>query len=59
MALLTAAAAGGQTVATGETDDSEKVFRSPMVLEVPFVLADPTRWNGTWSAPKEYADLMK
>ena len=51
--LFEAAAATCQTVATGEKPIYEKEFRSPMVLEVPFVLADPARWNGgTWSSRK-------
>ena len=58
-ALVWAAAASGQTVATGEKPLYENEFRSPMVLEAPFVLADPARWNDTWSSEKEYADLVK
>ena len=58
-ALVWAAAATGQTVATGEKPLYENEFRSPMVLEAPFVLADPARWNDTWSSEKEYADLVK
>jgi len=58
-ALLSAAATTAQTVATGERPVYENEFRSPMVLEVPFVLADPARWNDTWSSEKEYADLVK
>jgi len=58
-AMLWVATATGQTVATGEKPVYENEFRSPMVLEVPFVLADPARWNDTWSSEKEYADLVK
>ena len=58
-ALLWAATATGQTVVTGEKPHSENEFLSPMVLETPFLLADPARWNDTWSSEKEYADLVK
>jgi hypothetical protein len=58
-AILWPVAATGQIVATGEKPLYENEFRSPMVLETPFVLADPARWNDTWSSEKEYADLIK
>ena len=58
-AMLSAAAGTAQTVVTGEKPVYENEFLSPMVLEVPFVLADPARWNDTWSSEKEYADIVK
>jgi hypothetical protein len=59
VAALLSAAASGQTVVTGEKAMPENEYRSPMVIEVPFALADPDRWNDTWTSPKEYADLVK
>lgn len=56
-ALLSAATAAGQTVVTGETIIDDKVYRSPMTLEVPFALSDPARWNDAWTSGKEYIDL--
>ncbi len=58
-ALLGTATLTGQTVATGEAVVSENEYRSPMTLEMPFVLADPARWNDKWSADTDYADLAK
>lgn len=56
-ASLSAAMALSQTVVTGERVLSENQYRSPMALELPFVLADPARWNDAWTSGKEYADL--
>jgi hypothetical protein len=58
-ALLWTATLAGQTVATGEAVFPENEFRSPMTLEMPFVLADPARWNDKWSSNEESADLAK
>lgn len=59
-ALLSAATATGQAVATSQRESvSADEFASPMVIEAPFVLADPARWSDVWSLEKEYADLAR
>lgn len=55
------AAAAAQVARQGDPDAKPipTAFRSPMVLEVPFVLADRSRWGKGWQAPQEYVELGK
>lgn len=41
-----------------EKDDPTE-FRSPMVLETPFLAADPLRWDDRWFSGKPYVDLRR
>jgi hypothetical protein len=67
MKLITLLIAGLMATATAQVarqgDPDVKpiptAFRSPMVLEVPFALADRSRWGNGWQAPPEYIELGK
>lgn len=56
-AVLLATRAAGQTVVASQGAPDPREFRSPMVLEVPMVLSDPSRWTDTWTTETEYAEL--
>lgn len=57
LALCSVLNARGQAVTASQGKPDPHEFQSPMVLEMPFLLADPARWNDTWTTEKEYTDL--
>ena len=47
----------GQGVVASQGAPDPHEFHSPMVLEVPLLLTDYTRWNDKWTTEAEFANL--